>query len=314
MKMINFLVTGCAGFIGSHAVDLLLSHGHKVCGVDKLTYAGNIDNLNTSLVNENFTFYQSDICDHSYIETLINRHETGCIINFAAESHVDNSIKGSDSFIFSNIIGVKELLEICKNRDIKFCQISTDEVYGSITTGSFSESDVLSPKNYYSATKASAEHIVTAYHNTFNIDYLMVRMSNNYGPRQHGEKFLPTIINNINNNKKIPLYGKGENIRDWIYVKDSVRLIYNLIMRERYNDIYNISFNDERKNIDVIRAVLEYFNLDFDSSVEFVDDRLGHDFRYSIDNNKMSSLVRFKPTSFQDGLEQTIDFYNKRYE
>lgn len=314
MKMNNFLVTGCAGFIGSHAVDLLLSHGHKVCGVDKLTYAGNIDNLDTSLANENFTFYQSDICDRSYIEKLINTYKTDCIINFAAESHVDNSIKGSDSFIFSNIIGVKELLEICKNRDIKFCQISTDEVYGSITTGSFSESDVLSPKNYYSATKAAAEHIVTAYHNTFNIDYLIVRMSNNYGPRQHSEKFLPTIVNSINNNKRIPLYGKGDNIRDWIYVKDSVRIIYNLIMRERYNDIYNISFNDERKNIDVIRAVLEYFNLDFDSSVEFVDDRLGHDFRYSIDNNKMSSLVRFKPTSFQDGLEQTIDFYNKRYE
>lgn len=312
--MNNFLVTGCAGFIGSHAVDLLLSHGHKVCGVDKLTYAGNIDNLDTSLANENFTFYQSDICDRSYIEKLINTYKTDCIINFAAESHVDNSIKGSDSFIFSNIIGVKELLEICKNRDIKFCQISTDEVYGSITTGSFSESDVLSPKNYYSATKAAAEHIVTAYHNTFNIDYLIVRMSNNYGPRQHGEKFLPTIVNSINNNKRIPLYGKGDNIRDWIYVKDSVRIIYNLIMRERYNDIYNISFNDERKNIDVIRAVLEYLNLDFDSSVEFVDDRLGHDFRYSIDNNKMSSLVRFKPTSFQDGLEQTIDFYNKRYE
>lgn len=314
MKMNNFLVTGCAGFIGSHAVDLLLSHGHKVCGVDKLTYAGNIDNLDTSLANENFTFYQSDICDRSYIEKLINTYKTDCIINFAAESHVDNSIKGSDSFIFSNIIGVKELLEICKNRDIKFCQISTDEVYGSITTGSFSESDMLSPKNYYSATKAAAEHIVTAYHNTFNIDYLIVRMSNNYGPRQHSEKFLPTIVNSINNNKRIPLYGKGDNIRDWIYVKDSVRIIYNLIMRERYNDIYNISFNDERKNIDVIRAVLEYFNLDFDSSVEFVDDRLGHDFRYSIDNNKMSSLVRFKPTSFQDGLEQTIDFYNKRYE
>tara|TARA_R110000824_G_scaffold98221_1_gene234392 strand:- start:192 stop:1136 length:945 start_codon:yes stop_codon:yes gene_type:complete len=314
MKMNNFLVTGCAGFIGSHAVDLLLSHGHKVCGVDKLTYAGNIDNLDTSLANENFTFYQSDICDRSYIEKLINTYKTDCIINFAAESHVDNSIKGSDSFIFSNIIGVKELLEICKNRDIKFCQISTDEVYGSITTGSFSESDVLSPKNYYSATKAAAEHIVTAYHNTFNIDYLIVRMSNNYGPRQHSEKFLPTIVNSINNNKRIPLYGKGDNIRDWIYVKDSVRIIYNLILRARYNDIYNISFNDERKNIDVIRAVLEYLNLDFDSSVEFVDDRLGHDFRYSIDNNKMSSLVRFEPTSFQDGLEQTIDFYNKRYE
>ena len=312
--MNNFLVTGCAGFIGSHAVDLLLSHGHKVCGVDKLTYAGNIDNLDTSLANENFTFYQSDICDRSYIEKLINTYKTDCIINFAAESHVDNSIKGSDSFIFSNIIGVKELLEICKNRDIKFCQISTDEVYGSITTGSFSESDVLSPKNYYSATKAAAEHIVTAYHNTFNIDYLIVRMSNNYGPRQHSEKFLPTIVNSINNNKRIPLYGKGDNIRDWIYVKDSVRIIYNLILRARYNDIYNISFNDERKNIDVIRAVLEYLNLDFDSSVEFVDDRLGHDFRYSIDNNKMSSLVRFEPTSFQDGLEQTIDFYNKRYE
>jgi len=314
MKMNNFLVTGCAGFIGSHAVDLLLSHRHKVCGVDKLTYAGNINNLNTSIDNDNFNFYQADICDRNYIQNLLKRHKIQCIINFAAESHVDNSIKGSNSFISSNIIGVKELLEICKNQDIKFCQISTDEVYGSITAGSFSETDLLSPKNYYSATKASAEHIVTAYHNTFNIDYLIVRMSNNYGPRQHSEKFLPTIINSINNNKKIPLYGKGENIRDWIYVKDSVRIIYDLIMCEMYNDVYNVSFNDERKNIDVISSVLKYFGLDFDSSVEFVDDRLGHDFRYSIDNSKVLSFLEVKPMPFQDGLEQTIDFYNKRYE
>jgi len=311
MKMNNFLVTGCAGFIGSHAVDLLLRYGHKVCGVDKLTYAGNTDNLDTSLGNKNFTFYPADICDRSYMEKLIDTHEIDCIINFAAESHVDNSIKGSDAFISSNIIGVKELLETCKHKqNIKFCQISTDEVYGSITTGSFVENDTLSPQNYYSATKASAEHLVTAYHNTFNIDYVIVRMSNNYGPRQHNEKFLPTIINNASQGKKIPLYGKGKNIRDWIYVKDSVQIIYTLIMEAYVNNIYNISIDDERKNIDVIRAVLEYYGLDFDSAVEFVKDRLGHDFRYSIDNNKiLPFLVNFKPTSFQQGLKETIDFF-----
>ena len=313
MKMNNFLVTGCAGFIGSHMVDVLRENNHNVLGIDNLTYAAKMENIEHHLENgimacDEFKIYPFDISIKTNMEHVFNYNDIDCIINFAAETHVDNSIKGSDIFITSNVQGVKTLLDIARNHKIPFFQISTDEVYGSILEGSFSEESKLTPQNYYSATKAAAEHLVTAYNNTFDLEYLMVRMSNNYGPRQHKEKFLPTIIESIKNNKKIPLYGNGENIRDWIYVKDSVRIIYNLIINAPRNETYNVTLNDERKNIDVIKTVLENFDLDFNDSVEFVEDRLGHDFRYSINNNKIQDFIDFKPTSFEEGVKQTIAF------
>ena len=318
--MTNFLITGCAGFIGSHAVDIFLANGHTVVGVDKLTYAGSMDNMHhhwacvrcrQSTDNENFKFFHSDICNTDSIRSICQKHKIDCIVNFAAETHVDNSIRGTDAFILSNIHGVKSLLEICKDENIQMCHISTDEVYGSIKTGSFHEDSVLSPKNYYSATKAGAEHVVTAYNNTFDIAYLIIRMSNNYGPRQHDEKFIPTILKSIKSKKKIPLYGNGKNVRDWIYVKDSVRVIYNLVTSSSIlsNETYNISFNDERDNIELVSTLLEHFDLDFSEAVEFVEDRLGHDFRYSISNDKMMPFVDFEPTPFKDGILETIQYF-----
>ncbi len=300
--MDNFLITGCAGFIGSHTADVFHNNGHNVIGVDKLTYAGK--NLPTYLTNHKNWIL--DICETTSIRDVCRHNNVDCIINFAAESHVDNSIKGSNAFINSNVQGVKSLLEVCKQLDIPFIHISTDEVYGPIREGSFDENSKLNPQNYYSATKAAAEHLVAAYHNTFDVQYLMVRMGNNYGPRQHQEKFIPTILNSLHNSKKIPLYGDGKNIRDWIYVKDSARIIYNLVQTSPPNQTYNLSFKDERENIEVIKIILGQLNLPFDDHVSFVEDRLGHDIRYSISNDKMLNFVDFDKTEFKQGITETI--------
>tara|TARA_R110002020_G_scaffold446207_4_gene658437 strand:+ start:1619 stop:2533 length:915 start_codon:yes stop_codon:yes gene_type:complete len=299
--MNNFLITGCAGFIGSHVSDIFIENNMKVVGVDKLTYAGKIENIPREL-----KFYNQDICNTDAIMRICDEEDIECIINFAAESHVDNSIKGHDSFIHSNIQGVKSLIDVCKEREILLFQISTDEIYGPIKEGSFHERAPANPQNYYSATKASAEHLVLAYNNTFGFPFKMVRMSNNYGPRQHSEKFLPTILRSLKHKNKIPLYGTGENIRDWIYVRDSARVIYNIARDAPINEIYNISFRDERTNKEVIETVLSKMNLEWDESVTHVPDRLGHDFRYSITNDKMMEYVDFEQTSFIEGLDKII--------
>tara|TARA_Y100000356_G_C11251814_1_gene287586 strand:- start:382 stop:1293 length:912 start_codon:yes stop_codon:yes gene_type:complete len=302
--MNNFLITGCAGFIGSHVSDVFIENNMNVVGVDKLTYAGKIENISKGV-----NFYNEDICNTSAILKICDEENIDCIINFAAESHVDNSIKGHDSFIYSNIQGVKSLIDICKQKDILLFQISTDEIYGPIKEGSFHEYAPANPQNYYSATKASAEHLILAYNNTFDFPFKMVRMSNNYGPRQHSEKFLPTILRSLKHKSKIPLYGTGENVRDWIYVGDSAKIIYNIAKNAPINEIYNISFRDEKTNKEVITQVLKRMNLEWDECVEFVPDRLGHDFRYSITNHKMMQYVDFEQTSFEAGLEQTIKEY-----
>ena len=303
--MNNFLITGCAGFIGSHTVDTFLSHGHNVVGVDKMTYASNIDNINRHNQNPNFRFFKTDIINAEEVVKITKDNHIHCIVNFAAETHVDNSIFGHNCFIDSNILGTKTLLEL----NIPICHISTDEVYGPIKFGSFKETDPLNPKNFYSATKAAAEHIVQAYANTFKVPYLIVRMSNNYGPRQHQEKFIPTIIQAIKEHRKIPIYGDGKNVRDWIYVKDSAQIIYNIVKEGINNQVYNISLKDEKPNIDVVKAVLSNFNLSFIESVKFVPDRLGHDIRYSITNDKVKPFINFQPTSFKDGVVQTVSHY-----
>lgn len=302
--MNNVLITGCAGFIGSHTADVFHKNGHNVIGVDKLTYAGK--NLPDHVTN-----HKADICETVFIRDLCQHSGVDCIVNFAAESHVDNSIKGSNAFISSNVQGVKSLLEVCKQLDIPLIHISTDEVYGPIQKGSFDEESKLNPQNYYSATKAAAEHLVAAYHNTFDVQYLMVRMGNNYGPRQHKEKFIPTILNSLQNSQKIPLYGDGKNIRDWVYVKDAARAIYSLTTQADPNQTYNLSFKDERENVEVIKIILDELNLPFDDHVAFVEDRLGHDFRYSITNDKMMRFIDFNPTDFITGIMETIQYYKK---
>ena len=309
MKKNKVLITGCAGFIGGHALDSFLNNGCEVIGVDKMTYAANPSTVEP---REGFTFYKEDVCDTEAMKNIAEKHNVDYIIHFAAESHVDNSIKGDNCFIDSNITGTKSLMEVCKSLSIPICHISTDEVYGPIAEGSFSEDDKLSPQNFYSATKAAAEHIVRAYSNTFDIDYVMIRMSNNYGPRQNTEKFIPTILKSIKSESKIPVYGNGLNVRDWIYVKDSVRVIYNIVQSVNFNkEIYNITFRDEKYNLEVISEILNYFNLTQEQAVEFVEDRLGHDSRYSITNEKMLKFVDFTPTSFQEGIKQTIAYYTK---
>ena len=309
MKKNKVLITGCAGFIGGHALDSFLDNGCEVIGVDKMTYAANPSTVEP---REGFTFYKEDVCDTEAMKNIAEKHNVDYIIHFAAESHVDNSIKGDNCFIDSNITGTKSLMEVCKSLSIPICHISTDEVYGPIADGSFSEDDKLSPQNFYSATKAAAEHIVCAYSNTFDIDYVMIRMSNNYGPRQNTEKFIPTILKSIKSESKIPVYGNGLNVRDWIYVKDSVRVIYNIVQSVNFNkEIYNITFRDERYNLEVISEILNYFNLTQEQTVEFVEDRLGHDSRYSITNEKMLKFVDFTPTSFQEGIKQTIAYYTE---
>jgi len=309
MKKNKVLITGCAGFIGGHALDSFLDNGCEVIGVDKMTYAANPSTVEP---REGFTFYKEDVCDTEAMKNIAEKHGVDYIIHFAAESHVDNSIKGDNCFIDSNITGTKSLMEVCKSLGIPICHISTDEVYGPIAEGSFSEYDKLSPQNFYSATKAAAEHIVCAYSNTFDIDYVMIRMSNNYGPRQNKEKFIPTILKSIKSESKIPVYGNGLNVRDWIYVKDSVRVIYNIVQSVNFNkEIYNITFRDEKYNLEVISEILNYFNLTQEQAVEFVEDRLGHDSRYSITNEKMLKFVDFTPTSFQEGIKQTIAYYTE---
>ncbi len=303
------MITGCAGFIGSHAADIFLESGYTVVGVDSLTYAGNIENLKNALDNKNFHFYEDDIVNTAEIIKYCINHKVSWIINFAAETHVDNSILSCEKFIHSNILGVKSLLECCKKLGTKLFHISTDEVYGSIKDGSFRESGTLSPKNPYSATKAAGEHLITAYQNTYGVEFLIARPSNNFGPRQNKEKFMPTILNATEKGKKIPLYGNGKNVRDWLYVKDNVNSIKFILENSKTNQIFNITTSDEKENIEVIDSILTVLGLDFKDCVEFVTDRPGHDFRYSICNKKIKSIGWNISSNFENNLLETIEFY-----
>lgn len=301
------MITGCAGFIGSHAAEMFLEYGYKVIGLDSLTYASNLNNLKPSFEYEKFLFIEADINDKEKVQELSKKHSIEWIINFAAETHVDNSIKNSKAFIHSNISGVNSLLEVCRETKVKLFHISTDEVYGSIKDGSFKETDILSPQNPYSATKAAAEHLIRAYANTYGINYIIVRPSNNFGPRQHEEKFIPTIIKSLMAGKKIPIYGDGKNIRDWLYVKDNVKAIEHILRTSEANETYNISAINEMENIKIVETILDKLGKTFEDSVEFVADRPGHDFRYSIENLKLLNLGFEFDNNFEENIEETIN-------
>ena len=303
----NILVTGCAGFIGSHFVDKALEKGHTVVGVDSLTYAGKLSNMD-SFRNE-ISFYQFDICDTEAIEKIVASNDIEWIVNFAAESHVDNSIKSCDEFVRTNILGVKSLLDVCRSTSSKMLQISTDEVYGSIKSGSFTESDILNPRNPYSATKAAAEHLVTSYSNTYGVDYIIVRPSNNFGPRQHSEKLLPTVLESLKNNRKIPIYGNGTNVRDWLYVKNTANIVEKILSSKNINTICNITNSNEFKNIEIVKKITSFLDKDFKSNIVFVKDRAGHDFRYSISNKKLKELNCYAESDFNNDLHETIGAY-----
>ena len=286
----NVLITGCAGFIGSHATDLFLEKEYNVTGLDSLTYAGDLNNLKNAFKNKNFKFYQEDICNQKEIQTICENRKINWIINFAAETHVDNSIKDSDSFIKSNILGVKSLLEVCKRSNIKILHISTDEVYGSTKSGMFFEHSLLNPTNPYSATKAAAEHYVRSYGNTFNVEYMIVRPTNNIGKRQHSEKFFPTILKCIKEGRKIPIYGSGRQVREWLFVKDNVKAIEFILKNSNINQTYNIGSSNEITNIEFVEKICKILKIDINEVVEYVKDRPGHDFRYSVSNEKLNML------------------------
>ncbi|MHA1382154.1 MAG: dTDP-glucose 4,6-dehydratase [Candidatus Helarchaeota archaeon] len=307
----KILVTGGAGFIGSNFIKYVLKRyqDFEIINFDALTYAGNLKNLFEVQNNPRYKFIKGDITDFNLINSLVK--ECHYIINFAAETHVDRSIENPDIFIKTNVLGTQTLLNsVRKNNIKKYIQISTDEVYGSIEgTGKFTESSILSPSSPYSASKAAGDLLTIANFITFNLPVIVTRCSNNYGPNQFPEKFLPLMILNIMKDKKIPIYGDGLNVRDWIHVEDHCTAIMEVLLNGKIGEIYNIGANKELKNIELAKIVLRIMNKSEDL-IEFVPDRPGHDRRYAIDSTKISRALGWKPKiSFEDGLKKTIEWY-----
>jgi dTDP-glucose 4,6-dehydratase len=307
------LVTGGAGFIGSNFVRMFAQGELKAISsvqvLDKLTYAGVKENLISVSSLPNYTFIQGDICDPKLISELI--HEVDAIINFAAESHVDRSILGAGDFVQTNIVGVQVLLDAIKasGRQIRFLQVSTDEVYGSIEEGSWTEDWPLLPNSPYSASKASGELLVRSFNRTHGMDVVITRCSNNYGTHHFPEKLIPLFITNLIEGKKVPLYGTGENVRDWLHVDDHCRGIYSVLMNGRSGEVYNIGGGRELTNNEITSLILEAMGAD-ELSIEYVEDRKGHDLRYSVDWTKINRELGYEPqVKFEDGLRESIQWY-----
>ena len=309
----RLLVTGGAGFIGSNfvrrTVDGTLSGISAITVLDKLTYAGTLTNL-SSLPYGSYRFVQGDICDTELVHRLAKEHDV--IVNFAAESHVDRSITGAKDFVETNVLGTQNLLDAALKNEIKtFIQISTDEVYGTISEGSWSEDFPLLPNSPYSASKASADLIARSYNRTFGLDVRTTRCSNNYGPHQFPEKVIPLFVTNLIEGKKVPLYGKGLNVRDWLHVDDHCRGIHAVLMKGKAGEIYNIGGGEELTNKELTSMILTKMGKN-DSSIEFVQDRLGHDLRYSVSIEKISRELGYQPlVKFDEGIEETIEWYKK---
>ena len=315
----NILVTGGAGFIGSNFVRYMLNKykDYKIVNLDLLTYAGNIKSLDDIKDNPNYLFVKGDIADNKLIDKIVSENKINIIINFAAESHVDRSITNPDIFIRTNVLGTQNLLEVAKKYNIeKFFQISTDEVYGSLgKTGFFTEKTPLSPNSPYSASKASADLVVMAYHHTFGLPVNITRCSNNYGPYQFPEKLIPLFITNALVDKKVPLYGDGLNIRDWLFVEDHCSAIDTVLHKGKNGEIYNVGGNNEKTNKYITDTILKYLGKD-NSLIKYVTDRLGHDRRYAIDATKIKEELSWEPKyKFEQAIEKTIQWYldNKQW-
>jgi len=307
----TILVTGGCGFIGSNFIRYMLkkySH-YKIINLDKLTYAGNLENLKDMEKDRRYRFIKGDICNFRLLEELTERVDI--IINFAAETHVDRSIKKASSFIRTNFYGTYVLLEMAKKNKIDlFIQISTDEVYGSREKGFSKETSPLSPSNPYSASKASADLLVLSYYRTYKIPVIITRSSNNFGPYQYPEKIIPLFITNLLENKKVPLYGDGSNIRDWLYVLDNVSALDIVMHKGKVGEIYNIGAGNLISNLQLTRLILRLMDKD-EHFVEKVPDRPGHDFRYALNFEKIKMLGWRPNYSFEDALKYTIDWYKQ---
>jgi dTDP-glucose 4,6-dehydratase len=310
----HILVTGGAGFIGSHFIELFNSDVFpelsSVTVLDKLTYAGKMTNIERFLSDPRITFHQGDICDTRLVNNLVQKVD--CVVNFAAESHVDRSIESSFEFINTNVLGTQTLLDACrKYGDRRYLQVSTDEVYGSIEVGSWEENSPLLPNSPYAASKAAADLFVRAYSVTHGVQTLITRCSNNFGIRQDFEKLIPNMIQRLNTNQNIQIYGDGTNVRDWIAVEDHCLGIYKVLCDGLAGEIYNIGGGNEISNIDLARLTLDYLGLP-ESRIDFVKDRLGHDRRYSVSGNKIKKLGFHSAHEFHKSLERTIDWYSGR--
>ncbi len=309
----KLLVTGGAGFIGSCFVRHILNKykDYKVINLDALTYAGNIENLDDVKNNSNYTFVHGNICDKKLVRELVN--EVDAVINFAAESHVDRSITGPEIFIETNVQGTLNLLQASKEANIqRFLQVSTDEVYGTLgKDGYFYETTPLAPNSPYSASKAGADLLVRAYFETYKMPVLNTRCSNNYGPYQYPEKLIPFFISKLLINEKVPVYGDGLNVRDWLYVYDHCSAIDVVLHKGRVGEVYNIGGHNEKTNLEITKIILDAMGKD-ESSIEYVQDRLGHDRRYAIDNHKIQTELGWQPSlTFEEGIKLTIDWYLK---
>ena len=317
--MKNVLVTGGAGFIGSNFINHILneSDDYNIINLDKLTYAGNLENLKLSEDKKNYHFVKGDICNYELVDYLFQKFQIKFVINFAAESHVDRSILGSKVFYETNVIGTNVLLEVSRKHQVKkFLQVSTDEVYGSLgAEGLFTEKTPLSPNSPYSSSKAAADMMVQAFYHTYGMPVVTTRCSNNYGPFQFPEKLIPLMIINSLNNKKLPVYGDGMNVRDWIYVIDHNKAIDLVFEKGKEGEVYNIGASNEMPNIEIIKLILQHLNKSKEL-IEFVKGRPGHDKRYAIDSSKIQNELGWKPHfSFEQAIEHTIDWYleNKQW-
>ena len=324
--MKNILITGGAGFIGSVFVKhMLSSYDYNIVNLDVLTYAGNLENLKDIENNPNYTFVKGDIQDEALIEDIFTKHNIDAVVNFAAESHVDRSIEDPQIFLRTNILGTQVLLDVAKKHwkvnpedkycrefkeGVKFLQVSTDEVYGTLgKEGLFTETTPLAPNSPYSSSKTSADLFVRAYNETYGMPVNITRCSNNYGPYQFPEKLIPLIINNCLNEKDLPVYGDGMQVRDWLHVADHCTGIDTVLHKGEDGEVYNIGGNNEKANIEIVKLIIENLGKSEDL-IKYVQDRPGHDRRYAIDNHKITTELGWSPSyTFEEGIKETIEWY-----